>query len=160
MRIGLKLYNTNRKVWYRSYNYFYWAFSPWKSLHFQGPHSLECGPSVTGASLKSESLSSHTILIGCDKSCDNRIIDDTIVCCQQGHILQLVQWRASTIKVIDHDLHCYHLYGNNASRFIVPNITNKVKKKMCGPCISFEIFKIDIDQLSIQLNWTHQSEEW
>ena len=47
---------------------------------------------------------------------------------------------ASTIKAIEHDLHCYHFYGNNASRFEVPNITNKVKEKTCGPCVSFRNF--------------------
>ena len=25
-----------------------------------------------------------------------------------------------TLKTIDHDLHCYHFYVNNASKFIVP----------------------------------------
>ena len=44
------------------------------------------------------------------------------------------------MKAIDDDLHCYHFYGNNASRVIVPNITNKVKKKTCGPCVSFRNF--------------------
>ena len=44
------------------------------------------------------------------------------------------------MKAIDDDLHCYHFYGNNASRFIVLNITNKVKKKTCGPCVSFRNF--------------------
>ena len=44
------------------------------------------------------------------------------------------------MKTIDHDLHCYHFYGNNASRFIVLNIINKVKKKTCGPFVSFSIF--------------------
>ena len=47
---------------------------------------------------------------------------------------------ASTIKAIDHYLHCYHFYGNNASRFIVPYRTNKVKKKLCGPFVSFSKF--------------------
>ena len=42
---------------------------------------------------------------------------------------------ASTVKTIDHDLHCYHFYGNNARRLIVP----QVKKKMFGACVSFEI---------------------
>ena len=54
--------------------------------------------------------------------------------------LILINSPASTINAIDHDLHCYH--GNNASRFIVPNINNKVKNKTCGPCISHEMFKL------------------
>ena len=38
---------------------------------------------------------------------------------------------ASTIKTIDHDLHCHHFYCNNAKRFIVFLHNYKVKKKIC-----------------------------
>ena len=41
-------------------------------------------PSLAGASASEL----HPILIGWDKSCDIRNIDDIIVRCQQGHILQ------------------------------------------------------------------------
>ena len=39
------------------------------------------------------------------------------------------------------------IFGNNASRFIVPNITNRVKKKMCEACVSFEFFFEGFDAL-------------
>ena len=58
---------------------------------------------------------------------------------------------ASTIKAIDHDLHYYHFYGNNASRLLVPNITNKVKRKTCGPCVSFRNFSKDIFSFNLDM---------
>ena len=51
------------------------------------------------------------------------------------------------MKAIDNDLHCYHFYGNNASRFIFPNITNKVReRKRVGLVfhLTFFIFKLNI----------------
>ena len=50
----------------------------------------QCGPFVFGASVSNLICisSEDIILIGCDKSCDIRIIDDIILRCQQGHILQ------------------------------------------------------------------------
>ena len=56
----------------------------WPQNPFSRSTLLECGPSLAGAS------ASDPVLIGWDKSCDIRNIDDTIVCCQQGHILQQV----------------------------------------------------------------------
>ena len=46
---------------------------------------------------------------------------------------------ALTVKTIDHDSHCYHFYGNNAWTLIVSQHNYKVKKEMCGACVSFEI---------------------
>ena len=52
-----------------------------------------------------------------------------------------------------------YFYGNNASRFIVPQHTNKVKKKTCGPCISYEIFIIAITIVSTwNLSSKHSAE--
>ena len=62
-------------------------------LIFKLHTSMECGVSVTGASLNLLNLSfrvSHPILIGCHKSCDIRIIDYIIVRCQQGQMIQQV----------------------------------------------------------------------
>ena len=42
--------------------------------------------------------------------------------------------------------------GNNASRFIVPNITNKVKEKTCGPCVPFRNFCFQFQ--SVRWFWT------
>ena len=59
-------------------------------------------PSVYGASV--DISSKATIVLGCDKSCDVRIIDDIIVRCQQGHILQQVESCQKRYHVFDLEL--------------------------------------------------------
>ena len=39
-----------------------------------------------------------------------------------------------------------------------PNMTNKVKKKKCGPCISYEIFMLDIDMWCDMSSMYHQGD--
>ena len=63
-----------------------------KILTFQGPHSYGVRTFFSWFIcffLRFLSFS-HPVLIGWDKSCDIRNIDDIIVRCQQGHILQQV----------------------------------------------------------------------
>ena len=53
--------------------------------------SLLCGmPTTTTATTVRFSSLGYRVLIGCDKSCDIRIIDDIIVSCQQGQRIQYV----------------------------------------------------------------------
>ena len=59
------------------------------------------------------------------------------------------------MKAIDDDLHCYHFYGNNASRFIVPNITNKVKRKRVDLVFRFEFC---YEELYLTVNITAPSQ--
>ena len=54
--------------------------------------SLLCGMPTTTPTATTVRFSrlGYQVLIGCDKSCDIRIIDDIIVSCQQGQRIQYV----------------------------------------------------------------------
>ena len=49
--------------------------------------------------------------------------------------------------------------GNNACRFKVPK--HKVKKNMCGACVSFKMFTVEVGELElIKIRYNHLNTLW
>ena len=69
---------------------------PWFLLAIASQCSLLCGMPTTTTTATTATTTvrfsslGYRVLIGCDKSCDIRIIDDIIVSCQQGQRIQYV----------------------------------------------------------------------